>query len=63
MKCPSCQAWTSVNETRGTQRRRECANGHRFSTLEVSAEEFEHLSKQRRYLQAKSRLRAMGYLK
>lgn len=35
MKCPTCGAWSSVLATRGTTRRRECANGHRFSTLEV----------------------------
>lgn len=38
MKCPICNVWTSVNETRSKpdsiQRRRECANGHTFSTLE-----------------------------
>lgn len=40
MKCPICDAWTDTLETRtradGTKRRRyECANGHRFSTLET----------------------------
>jgi transcriptional regulator NrdR family protein len=35
MKCPECGAWTEVRETRGPRRRRECANGHRFSTEEV----------------------------
>lgn len=35
MKCPTCGAWSSVLETRGVTRRRECANGHRFSTIEV----------------------------
>ena len=35
MKCPKCNAWTLVKDTRGTRRRRECANGHRFSTTEV----------------------------
>ena len=34
MKCPTCGGWTTVHETRGTRRRRECANGHRFSTEE-----------------------------
>lgn len=39
MKCEECGAWTSVKETRAapnnTRRRRiECANGHRFTTLE-----------------------------
>jgi transcriptional regulator NrdR family protein len=39
MKCPKCEAWTEVRETRqrtdGTKRRRyECANLHRFTTVE-----------------------------
>lgn len=40
MKCTHCAAWSSVLETRtlhgGTRRRRECANGHKFWTLEVT---------------------------
>lgn len=35
MKCPTCDADTSVLSTRGEVRRRECFNGHRFSTLEI----------------------------
>jgi transcriptional regulator NrdR family protein len=40
MKCPECGTWTIVKETRistgNTRRRRlECANTHRFSTLET----------------------------
>ena len=36
---PQCKAWTRVLETRHkydneTYRRYECANGHRFSTME-----------------------------
>lgn len=39
MKCPECGAWIEVKETRtrqdNTRRRRyECANGHRFTTVE-----------------------------
>jgi transcriptional regulator NrdR family protein len=35
MKCPTCGAWSRVLSTRnGTLRRRECANTHRFTTLE-----------------------------
>lgn len=42
MRCPTCDSWTSVLETREgdhgtTKRRRECANGHRFSSVEISA--------------------------
>lgn len=40
MKCPECGTWTIVKETRAapnnTRRRRiECANEHRFTTLET----------------------------
>jgi transcriptional regulator NrdR family protein len=40
MKCPECGAWTIVKEVRksvgNTRRRRlECANEHRFTTLET----------------------------
>lgn len=35
MKCPICGAWSEVLETRQGVRRRECANQHRFSTIEV----------------------------
>jgi transcriptional regulator NrdR family protein len=38
MNCPICNAWTTVNDTRNkedyTTRRRECANGHTFTTEE-----------------------------
>lgn len=35
MKCPTCGAPTEVKDTRyGFYRRRECYNGHRFSTHE-----------------------------
>lgn len=38
MRCPACQAWTELLETRkrssGTARRYECANWHRFTTLD-----------------------------
>lgn len=36
MKCPTCNAWTTVLLTRDARRRRECANGHRFYTEEVA---------------------------
>ena len=35
MRCPTCNAVTLVKETRGNHRRRECFNGHRFSTKET----------------------------
>lgn len=38
MKCPECGAESSVLETRGTRRRRQCRNGHRWSTDEVVAD-------------------------
>jgi len=38
MNCPECGAWTTISETRLTvmryRRRRECGNGHRFTTEE-----------------------------
>ena len=38
MKCPVCNVWTNVSETRNkegyTLRRRECGNGHKFTTEE-----------------------------
>jgi len=39
MKClvEGCKAETRTLSTRGTKRRRECFNGHRFSTVEVPA--------------------------
>ncbi len=36
MKCPQCAAWSSVKETRDIRRRRECANGHLFTTNEIA---------------------------
>jgi len=39
MNCPECGAWTTISETRLTvmryRRRRECGNGHKFTTEEV----------------------------
>ena len=40
MNCPICGAWSGVLETRPAKhntikRRHECANGHRFNTMEV----------------------------
>lgn len=42
MKCPVCGTWTLVKETRqraenAVYRRYECANEHRFTTLEKVA--------------------------
>lgn len=39
MKCPTCNAWATIKETRArpdetTRRRYECANLHRFTTIE-----------------------------
>lgn len=37
--CPECGKWTEVIETRAyenhVKRRRECGNGHRFTTQEI----------------------------
>lgn len=36
MKCPTCQSNTRVVSTRDEiRRRRECENGHRFTTMEI----------------------------
>ena len=40
MKCPRCSTWTEVLETRQTldnttRRRYQCANEHRFTTIEL----------------------------
>ena len=39
MKCPECTAWATVKDSRqtlkGTYRRYECANLHRFTTSEI----------------------------
>ena len=39
MNCPECDAWSTVIETRTTpvryRRRRECGNGHKFTTEET----------------------------
>jgi hypothetical protein len=37
MLCPYCGSWTRVLATRTSTRRRECANLHRFDTVEVLA--------------------------
>lgn len=63
MKCPICNAWTSVKATRGVLRRRECANGHRFSTKEVCVAELDMAAYQSRIDEARATLRAQGYLK
>ena len=38
MKCPTCAAWTSVEQTKDlgdfVERRRRCANNHPFTTEE-----------------------------
>ena len=54
MKCPTCGTWTVVKETRGTRRRRECANEHRFTTEEVVIPEEVIKQKQRDTLKANS---------
>jgi transcriptional regulator NrdR family protein len=39
VKCPACESWSEVKDTRinpkgELRRRRFCGNGHRFSTIE-----------------------------
>jgi len=45
MKCPHCGAWSDVKDSRQGRRRRECANGHRFTTQEIIIDEKLHLEK------------------
>ena len=57
MKCPTCGVWTIVKEAReseiyGYKRRRECANGHRFTTQEVVIPDEVIKEEQRRRLKA-----------
>lgn len=59
MKCPTCGAWSSVLATREISRRRECANGHRFSSVEVPA--FVVNQKDYRAFQRGARLRARNW--
>ncbi len=56
MKCPTCGAWSVVKRTTGDERRRECANLHRFTTREVAIEEEKATKAQR----AEERRRAIA---
>ena len=61
MNCPECGAWSLVNETRksptfGYRRRRECANGHKFTTKEVVIPESELEQERRDHLEANREL-------
>lgn len=38
MNCNQCHAWSEVLQTRVPRRQRECANGHRFWTVEIHEE-------------------------
>jgi transcriptional regulator NrdR family protein len=63
MQCPLCQAWTDVRASRKGRRSRECANGHRFNTVEVTADLAEFLQLQARLNKARRVLREKGYLR
>ena len=63
MKCPWCNAWTFVLDTRHGKRRRECANGHRFRTVEITDAHYDYVIQQRRMREARAVLRQKGYLK
>ncbi len=64
MKCPHCQVWTSVLRTEATKRIRECANGHRFRTVEMLADRAEYMEQQVQARAEKARrvLQEKGYL-
>lgn len=64
MKCPWCNAWTIVLETRqGSKRRRECGNGHRYRTVEITDAHYELVMLERRLRTARAVLRLKGYLR
>lgn len=63
MKCPRCNAWTFVLETRGERRKRECANKHRFYTVEIDASHMGYLEELKRLTWARKTLRRLGILK
>lgn len=63
MKCQHCSAWTRVVDSRRERRRRECGNGHRFSTVEVATSMLAFMQHQRRVTEARRILRKKGYLK
>ena len=42
VKCPECNAPTSVKETRGNKRRRVCFNDHLFTTYEEHKPQITH---------------------
>ena len=63
MKCPICQAWTIIKQSRespdfGYIRRRECANLHRFTTAEVIIPDEILTDKKRERLKKHSKIRA-----
>lgn len=60
MKCPICGVWSLVKETRGTRRRRECANEHRFTTEETVIPEEVLKQKQREHLKSISEKRMVA---
>lgn len=56
MRCPECGTWTIVKETRistgNTRRRRlECANMHRFSTMETIVENKTRIRKKQKAIE------------
>lgn len=63
MKCPHCGVWTRTVETRGTRRRRECGNGHRFTTIEVTEMLKQFIEHEDRLRKARRILHQKGYLK
>ena len=60
MNCPECGTWSSVKETRGIRRRRECANEHRFTTEEIVVPEKVIKERQAENLKAHNRKRMVA---
>lgn len=63
MRCPTCNAATVVLANRNGRRRRECFNGHRFTTHEILSTEADFLERQQRLRQARATLHEKGYLR
>lgn len=60
MLCPICKTKTTVEETRGTRRRRVCLRRHSFHTVELVES---HWLPAMRAIKAREVLREKGYLK
>ena len=67
MKCPVCDTWTSIKETRqrvnGKYRRYQCGNLHTFGTMESLFVIYDEEFKKKKVEKQISRLRAFQFKK